>query len=61
MRINGKWLMCDDGVVRPMVRGEVFAGDGSWERVEFPIVIVDRPGDVVCMLGQRHRYSIEHD
>jgi predicted aspartyl protease len=144
MLINGKWLMCDDGVVRPTVRGEVLAGDGSWERVEFLvdtgadrtvfsavtlaklslqhltaqegisglggraesvtvetqirlsrenfgkvvfrgqyaavteldsldidvlgrdingllIVIVDRPGDVVCMLGQRHRYSIEHD
>ncbi len=24
-------------------------------------VIVDRPGDVVCMLGQRHRYSIQQD
>jgi hypothetical protein len=24
------------------------------------IVIVDRPGDVVCMLGQRHRYRIDH-
>jgi len=35
MRINGKWLMCDDGVVRPVVRGEVLAADGSWERVEF--------------------------
>jgi hypothetical protein len=22
-------------------------------------VIVDRPGDVVCLLGQRHRYTIE--
>jgi hypothetical protein len=22
-------------------------------------VIVDRPGDVVCLLGQRHRYNIE--
>ena len=49
MRINGNWLMCDDGVVRPMVRAEVL------------VVIVDYPGDVVCMLGQRHRYSIEHD
>ena len=25
------------------------------------IVIVDHPGGVVCLLGQRHRYSIEHD
>ena len=136
--------MCDDGVVRPMVRGDVLVGDGSWERIEFLvdtgadrtvfsaatlaklslqhltakegisglgggvdsvivetqirltrenfgkvafrgqyaavteldsldidvlgrditgsfIVIVDYPGDVVCMLGQRHRYRIEHD
>jgi len=22
-------------------------------------VIVDQPGDVVCLLGQRHRYTIE--
>jgi aspartyl protease len=141
MQINGVWLICDDGVVRPLVRGEVLAGDGAWEGVEFlldtgadrtvfsaatlaklslqPVtaqegisglggradsvivetqirltretsakvvfrgryaavtelvsldidvlgrditglftVIVDQPGDVVCMLGQRHRYTI---
>lgn len=23
-------------------------------------LIVDRPGDTVCLLGQRHRYTIEH-
>jgi aspartyl protease len=144
MRINGKWLLCDDGVVRPMVRGEVLAGDGSWERVEFLVdtgadrtvfsaatlaklslqtatahegisvlggaadsvvvetqirlirensgkvvfrghyaavteldsldidvldrditgfftVIVDQPGDIICLLGQRHRYTIQHE
>jgi hypothetical protein len=22
-------------------------------------VVVDRPGNVVCLLGQRHRYTIE--
>ena len=136
--------MCDDGVVRPIVRGEVLVGDGSWERIEFLVdtgadrtvfsaatlaklslqhltaqegisglggeadsvivetqirltrenfgkvvfrgqyaavtelesldidvlgrditglltVIVDLPHGVVCMLGQRHRYSIERD
>lgn len=144
MRINGKWLMCDDGVVRPMVRGEVLAGDDSWEWVEFLVdtgadrtvfsaatlaklslqpvtahegisglgggadsvivetqirltrensgkvvfrghyaavtelgsldidilgrditglftVIVDQPGDIICLLGQRHHYTIQHD
>jgi len=24
-------------------------------------VIVDRPGDVVCLVGQRHRYQIVVD
>ena len=144
MLIAGKWLMCDDGVLRPVLRGEVLAGDGSWERVEFLVdtgadctvfstatlaklglqpldtqdgisglggltnsvivetqiqltrensgkvlfrgryaavtsldaldisvlgrdvmglfaVIVDQPDGVVCMLGQRHCYTIEQD
>jgi predicted aspartyl protease len=144
MHIDGKWLLCDDDVVRPVISGEILAAHGSWEWVEslvdtgadrtvfsaatlaklglqplttkdavsglggvadsvvvetqirltretastvlfrgqyaavthvdaldidvlgrditgLLIVIVDRPDDVVCMLGQRHRYSIEHD
>lgn len=142
MRINGEWLLCDDGIVRPVIRGEILAGNGSWQRAEFlvdtgadrtvlsaPIltalglqplatqegigglggrvhsvvvetqirfthevlskvsfrgryaavtelealdmsvlgrditglfaVIVDQPSEVVCLLGQRHRYRIE--
>lgn len=142
MRIDGEWLLCDDGFVRPMIRGEVMASDGSWLAVEFLVdtgadctvlsaltltalhlqpavaqdhigglggltgsvavetqirlnretagvvvfrghyravtaidaldvsvlgrdilglfsVIVDQPGSVVCLLGQRHRYTIE--
>lgn len=99
MRINGEWLLCEDGVVRPVIRGEILASDGSWQRAEFlvdigadrtvfsaPIlsalrlqpriteerigglvgrditnlfaVIVDQPGNVICLLGQRHRYVI---
>jgi hypothetical protein len=141
MYISGEWLLCDDGVVRPVIRGEVLASDGSWQRVVFLVdtgadqtvfssgalaaiglqrvvghgrlgglggsagsvvvetqirltreaagkvlfrgryfavaepealdmsvlgrnitelftIIVDRPGDVVCLLGQRHRYII---
>jgi predicted aspartyl protease len=144
MRIDGQWLMADDGVMRPMISGEILAGNGSWERSEFLVdtgadrtvfsaatlaklglqpvamregisgvggmvdsvivetqiqltredagnvvfrgqyvavtelealdinilgrditnlfaVIVDRLHDVVCLLGQRHRYSIEQD
>ena len=42
MRINGEWYLCDDGVVRPVIRGEVLAGDGSWVRVPF---LVDTGAD----------------
>jgi predicted aspartyl protease len=142
MRINGEWLLCDDGIVRPVIRGEILASNGSWQRAEFLVdtgadrtvlsapvlralglqpfatqdgigglggkvhsvvietqirlthevsnkvvfrgqyaavtelealdmsvlgrditalfaVIADRPANVVCLLGQRHRYRIE--
>jgi Aspartyl protease len=144
MRIDGQWLVCDDGVRRPVISGEIRAPDGSWEKSEFLVdtgadrtvfsaatlaklglqplampeglsgvggmaasvivdtwmrltredagkvmfrgqyaavtelaaldisvlgrditglfaVIVDRPRDVVCLVGQRHRYTIEQD
>jgi hypothetical protein len=35
MQINGEWLDCDDGIVRPVVRGEVLAANGSWVPVPF--------------------------
>lgn len=35
MLINGQWLLCDDGVVRPVIRGRVQANDGGWIVVEF--------------------------
>jgi predicted aspartyl protease len=142
MRIDGRWLLCDDGFVRPVIRGEILANSGVWVSAEFLVdtgadctvisaltlaalelpptaaqtrlggvggvadslvvetqirfsretgskvlfrgqyaafsqvesldmcvlgrdvtdllaVVVDRPGDVVCLLGQRHRYTIE--
>ncbi|MBI1765829.1 MAG: hypothetical protein HYR56_30865 [Acidobacteria bacterium] len=141
MRINGEWKLCEDSVVRPVVRGELLSGSGFWEGIEFLVdvgadrtvfsaaavvklglplleaeeeisglggmtgsvsvetklnlpretgapviftsrfsavtdptaldlcilgrdimdrfaVIVDRPGNVVCLLSQRHRYAI---
>ena len=144
MRINGEWLLFDDGIVRPVIRGEILASNGSWESAEFLVdtgadrtvfsapalaalhlqsivtpdrlsglggvadsvvvetqirfyretgstvvcrgqyaavtelealdvsvlgrditglfvVIVDRPGNVVCLLGQRHRYTLEQN
>jgi hypothetical protein len=144
MRIDGQWLVGDDGVVRPVISGDIRTADGSWEQCEFLVdtgadrtvfnaatlaklglqplamseglsgvggmaasvivetwlrltredagkvmfraqyaavtelaaldisvlgrditglfaVIVDWPRDVVCLVGQRHRYTIEQD
>ncbi len=144
MRIDGRWLLCDDGFIRPVIRGEILTGDRSWVPAEFLVdtgadctvfsalilealrlpsrvgqsrlggvggiadslivetrirfsretgsqvlfrgqytafsqvesldmcvlgrdvtdlfaVIVDRPRDLVCLVGQRHRYTIEQD
>jgi hypothetical protein len=35
MRIDGEWLVGDDGISRPVIRGEMLAADGSWVRVPF--------------------------
>jgi hypothetical protein len=35
MVIKGAWLLCDDGVLRPIMRGEVRAADGEWIQVPF--------------------------
>ena len=141
MLIRGQWTQCDDGIVRPVIAGEVLAAEGSWLPVEMLVdvgadrsvftagvlatlalphlpapqlgcvggaastvaigthlrlslgggstvtlqgsfagfttaealdmnilgrdimnlfaVIVDRPGDVVCLIGKGHRYAIE--
>lgn len=42
MRIDGVWYLCDDGVVRPVIRGEILAGDGSWVKALF---LVDSGAD----------------
>ena len=42
MLLRGLWHLCDDGVVRPVIRGEVEAGDGSWVQVPF---LVDTAAD----------------
>ena len=33
--MNGEWFLCDDGVVRPVIRGEILAGNGSWVPAPF--------------------------
>ena len=37
MRLNGKWLPCDDGAIRPVIRSELFSADGVWRGLEFLI------------------------
>jgi hypothetical protein len=35
MRVNGKWLLCDDGVIRPVIQGLVRTGEEQWVEVAF--------------------------
>jgi hypothetical protein len=42
MRIDGEWLLCDDNILRPIIRGEILTGHGSWEPTEF---LVDTGAD----------------
>src|SRR5215813_7366779 len=35
MLISGVWHLCDDGIMRPVIRAEVLASDGSWVKVPF--------------------------
>ena len=30
MRIDGKWLLCDDGVLRPVIQAEARNAQGAW-------------------------------
>jgi predicted aspartyl protease len=46
MRINGEWRQCDDGIVRPMIRGEIRAADGTWLSAEF---LVDTGADCTVL------------
>lgn len=39
MRINGEWYLCDDGVVRPIIRGDVLNVNGFWEPTLFLVDI----------------------
>lgn len=37
MRIDGEWFECDDGFVRPVVRGDILNASGIWEPTPFLI------------------------
>lgn len=35
MRVNGDWVPCEDGVIRPIVQGQIRLADGDWLEVPF--------------------------
>jgi hypothetical protein len=63
MQIDGEWYVCDDGIIRPVVRGEVLASDGSWVPTPF---LVDIGADctvlaaaILALLHLRHGVARE--
>jgi hypothetical protein len=48
MRIDGEWLLCDDGIIRPVIRGEILTGNGAWQPAEF---LVDTGADRTVFSG----------
>jgi hypothetical protein len=42
MRLNGEWLRCVDGEIRPVICGELLGADGVWRAVE---LLVDTGAD----------------
>jgi hypothetical protein len=37
MLISGTWHVCDDGVIRPVMRGEIQTREGSW--IKAPLLL----------------------
>ena len=52
MRFNGEWLECDDGIVRPVIRGRILASNGAWRTVEF---LVDTGADRTVLSASAFR------
>jgi hypothetical protein len=57
MLIRGEWYPCDDGVERPIIRGEARAADGEWIRVLF---LVDSGADRTVFTAQK-LFELGHD
>jgi hypothetical protein len=64
MLIAGRWLRCEDGVLRPALDGELAAADGSW--VSAPL-LVDSGADCTVLtapmaaaLGLTPVETVEH-
>jgi predicted aspartyl protease len=48
MRVNGKWVHCDDGEMRPIVEAHVLGADQIWRASEF---LVDTGADRTVISG----------
>jgi len=48
MRVNGEWYPCADGIVRPVLWGEVLASSGAWMRAGF---LIDTGADRTVLSG----------
>ncbi len=47
MLCHGDWLVCDDGIIRPILRARILRGDGAWRRTEF-LLDTGADGTVIC-------------
>jgi hypothetical protein len=54
--VNGEWLFCEDGVVRPVVQGAVRVADGQWLEVPF---LLDGGADRT-VFSARYLHRLQH-
>jgi hypothetical protein len=58
MLLSGMWLLCDDGVVRPVIHGEVLARDGA--RVQTPFLVDTAADRTVFSADILEALDVEH-
>jgi hypothetical protein len=59
MLINGSWLQCPDGFVRPVLRGKILGVDGRWVPASFLVdVAADRTVFSANILGALHLMAV---
>ena len=46
MEIKGEWLFCEDGIVRPVLRGRFLSADGEWISTE---LLIDTGADCTVL------------
>lgn len=52
MRIDGEWLLFDDNILRPVIRGEILTETGGWQEAEF---LVETLGPIALSLVRQPR------